>query len=241
MTLTAFHTLAIRIANVRLYADAARIAHAIQALLGYLGHIADHERQRGVTVGHAVHSGATIHHQHFMILVARWDWWHHHERSWSWCRALFFRHAQAIGTGTDVATFAGATGDADAWTDRVGFLARAIATFALTEFFIGLANLRLNGDGFGGGNTASFGWNTHALFAFQIAWLAEATNDALATAQWTGVRIGAGRSAGGAARHEDLVFQALAHFWWISEEHGWFSCLALFCRHAGTAGIPEVP
>jgi hypothetical protein len=61
---------------------------------------------------------------------------------------------------------AGATGDADTRADRVRFIAGAVATFALTEFFVVAANLRWTRDGFGGRNTALFGWNADAMFVF---------------------------------------------------------------------------
>jgi hypothetical protein len=129
---------------------------------------------------------------------------------------------------------AGATGDADTWADGVGLVTGAIAALALTEFFVGLADPGLNRDSHGRRNTADFSLDAHVLLILQVAGLAEAADHALATAGWTRIRLGAGGSAGRAAGHEHLVLFALAHFWWIGEEHGWLCDFALGGRHAGT-------
>jgi len=69
------------------------------------------------------------------------DRWEHHERF-----GLDFRRAFAglnafSGIISEMTFFARASGFADTWAQGVGILARAIATFAFTEFFIFLALL----------------------------------------------------------------------------------------------------
>jgi hypothetical protein len=75
------------------------------------------------------------------------------------------------------------------------------------------------------------------LFVLQVAGFAEAADDALASADWARAWVGAGRGAGGATGHENFVFLALRHFWWVGEEHGLGSDVAFLSRHADALRI----
>lgn len=136
---------------------------------------------------------------------------------------------------------AGAAWDADSRADGVGFCAGAIATFALAVFLVFAADaLWWHGESFGSWNAALFRWNANALFVLQVSGFAEAANDALESADWAWMGIGAGRGAGRSAGHENLVFLALGDFWWVGEEHVHLGSLALFGTHANTMGITHV-
>lgn len=136
--------------------------------------------------------------------------------------------------------FAGAAGHADEGTDYDGLLASTIAAFALTVFFVVAADLWRQCQGLGGGDTAANRRNAHAAFVFQVAGFAEASDDALKRADRARMGIGAGRGAGGTARHEDFVFFALRDLWWVGEEHGGLSGLALVGRHAKAASVSQM-
>jgi hypothetical protein len=69
----------------------------------------------------------------FLVFTALLDWGQHHERHW---RAFLSNDAAAVGTIAEVSWLAGAAGFADAWAERVGIIAGAIAALALTEFFV---------------------------------------------------------------------------------------------------------
>ena len=135
---------------------------------------------------------------------------------------MFGRDAFAIETSAEMSFLAGATGDTDARADGIGFITGAVASFALTVFFIFLASVWHKRHGRCGWDTALFRWNAHALFVLQVAGFAEATNDALQSACWAWLWISAGWSAGRSATQEDFVFFALTQFWWVSEEHHGF-------------------
>lgn len=104
---------------------------------------------------------------------------HHHHLDGIGLGALFLRDAQSIGTSAQMSLLARTAGDADTWADGVGIIARAIASFALTEFFILLADLWWQWHGHRGWHTTFFGWYTHALVVLQEARFAEAANHAL--------------------------------------------------------------
>lgn len=136
---------------------------------------------------------------------------------------------------------ASAAWDADTRADGVGFCAGAIATFALAVFLVLAADaLWWHGKGFGGWNAALFRWNADALFVLQISGFAEAANDALESADWAWMGVGAGRGAGRSAGHENLVFLALGHFRRVGEEHVHLGSFALFGTHADAMGITHV-
>jgi len=190
----------------------------------------------GVGAGGWAGGSAGVENLVFTALV----WWQHHERGGQDVWALLFRHATTISV-TEVSLLAGAARDADAWADGVGFRAGAIATFALTIFFVVTADASWGqGHGFGSRNTALDGWDALALFVFQMAGFAEATNNALTRADGARVGVGAGRCAGRSARHEDLVFLALRHFRRVGEEHGGLDGCAVGLSHAGTLGVTQV-
>jgi len=163
--------------------------------------------------------------------------WQHH--GFDWGRA--FAGHDAFAVIADVSFFASAAGDADAGADRVGLLARAIATFALTVFFVVAAHLGWHRHGFGSGYATGFRVNANAVFVFQEAGLAKAADNALEGAhQPIGVGVGAGRGAGGTARHEDFVFFAGRDLWWVGEEHGGLGGFALVGRHAKAVSVSQV-
>jgi len=131
----------------------------------------------------------------FFVGIALGDWRHHHERINSWNWALFFRHATAVWSRSQMTLLAGATGHANARADRVRLIAGTVATLALAEFFIFLARRNRDRDGIDRGNAAIFGRHANALFVLQESRLAEATGDALSSADWSWVGIGAGGGA----------------------------------------------
>jgi len=74
--------------------------------------------------------------QEALVFTAFRDWWQHHERRrWGGRRAFAGLNALAF-FRTQVAGFASATGFANARAQRVGVLARAVATFAFAVFFV---------------------------------------------------------------------------------------------------------
>jgi len=120
--------------------------------------------------------------------------------------ALFFQDAFSIGIA-NTASFAGTSLDADAWANFGWSSACIITAFALTEFFIGISahfNFR-NVAGwvgehfqvllFSGWSITFVSWHANVIFVSQIAGFAEASNNALLSADWTSVWFGAGWSA----------------------------------------------
>jgi hypothetical protein len=175
----------------------------------------------------------------FFVFLALFHWWHHHESFRLNLSGAFTGGNAFTGIITEMTFFAGATSDADTWAQGVGVLAGSIASFALTVFFIIAAHFGCHGSGFGSWHAARFRLNAHTVFVFQESGFAEATDDAVAGADWARVRVGAGGRAGGSAGEEHFVFFALRKFWWVSEElHGWGS--ALIGWHAGTTGIAQM-
>lgn len=137
------------------------------------------------------------------------------------------------------AAFAGAAGNADARAQRVRVLARTVATFALTEFFVLTAHARLDRDGVFGTSAAVLGGDARALFVLQEAGFAEAADDALFGAH-ARLRVLAGRRASGAARQEDLVFFAFRQFRRIGEEHVVLSSIAFAGLDADALIVPQI-
>jgi hypothetical protein len=135
--------------------------------------------------------------------------------------------------------FASAASNADAWAQWIGVLARSIASFALTVFFIVAANLGCHGHDVFGFHAAVFRLNAHTVFVFQETRFAKATDDAIASADRARVRVGACRWAGGAAAKENFVFFALRNFRWESEHLDWFRCFAFASWHAHVIFISQ--
>jgi hypothetical protein len=136
--------------------------------------------------------------------------------------------------------FASAASYADARANRVRVFACTVATFALTEFFVVFANLRLNRDRVFGACAAVGSFDAYALFVFQETGFAKASNDALSGAERARMGIGAGGCAGGAARHEDFVFFALRNFRRVGEEHVVLSSFAFASLHADALSISQM-
>jgi len=155
----------------------------------------------------------------FRMFTAFWDRWEHHERFWLRNRRAFAGGDAFAHCRSQVSLFAGAALDADTRADGVGVLARAVASFALTEFFVVSAFLWWHRHGFGRWNAAGLGFHARAMFVLQETGFAEASDDAVLRADGARVGFGAGGCAGGSAREEHLVLFALAHFRRVGEEH----------------------
>jgi hypothetical protein len=142
--------------------------------------------------------------------------------------------ALAVGAVAVMTFLAGAALDADTRADGVGVVAGAVAALALTEFLVLAAHLGWHRHGFGGRNAAAFRGHAHAVFVFQVAGVAEAADHALHGAHRAGVWVGAGRGAGGSARHEKFVFLALRDLRRVGEERSGLRGFALVGWHAQT-------
>jgi len=195
----------------------------------------------GVGVGAGGWAGGTARVEDFVFTAFR-GWWQHHERGVHWVdfRALLSQDAFAVGASAEMSWFAGAALDADARAQGVGVIAGAVAALALTEFFVVAAHLRWQRHGFGGRNAAADRWHAHAVFVFQVAGFAEAADDALERAHLAGVRVGAGRGAGGSTRHKKFVFFALRDLRRVGEEHWAGISIALGGWHAESAFVSQV-
>lgn len=175
----------------------------------------------------------------FEVLVERAAWWEHLERLRLDLSAAFAGFDALAGFRSQITAFAGAAGNADARAQRVRVLARTVATFALTEFFVLAAHARLDRDGVFGASAAVLGGDARALNVLQETGFAEATDDALFGAH-ARFRVFAGRRASGAARQEDLVFFALRQFGWIGEEHVVLSSVAFAGLDAGALTVSQI-
>jgi hypothetical protein len=167
----------------------------------------------------------------FLVLAANLGWQRHDRNGWHW-GALLSQDALAVGAIAEVTFLAGAAGDADTRADGVGVVAGAVAALALTEFLVLAAHLGWHRHGFGSRNAAGFRWHAHAVFVFQVAGLAEAADHALHGAHRAGMWVGAGRGAGGSARHENFVLFALRDLRRVGEERGGLRGFALVGWHA---------
>jgi hypothetical protein len=175
----------------------------------------------------------------FEVLVERADWWEHLERLRLDLSGAFAGFDALAGFRSQITAFAGATGNADARAQRVRVLARTVATFALTEFFVLAAHARLDRHGVFGASAAVLGGDARALSVLQETGFAEATDDALFGAH-ARLRVFAARRASGAARQEDLVFFALRQFRWIGEEHVILSSIAFAGLDADALIVPHI-
>jgi hypothetical protein len=169
----------------------------------------------------------------FLVLTANLGWQRHDRNGWHW-GALLSQDALAVGAIAEVTFLAGAALDADTRADGVGVVAGAVAALALTEFLVLAAHLGWQRHGFGGRNAAGFRWHAHAVFVFQVAGLAEAADHALHGAHRAGMWVGAGRGAGGSARHENFVLFALRDLRRVGEERSGLRGFALVGWHAQT-------
>lgn len=153
-------------------------------------------------------ASGTAWHEHLIGWAFR-DWWEHHERFRLSLSSAFTGFNTFASFRSEMTLFAGAAGNANTWADGIRVLAGAIATFALTEFFILAADLWWHGDGIFWADTAVHRFDANALFVFQITGFAEAADDAVLGAHGARMGIRAGGGACGTARHEDFVFFAL--------------------------------
>jgi hypothetical protein len=103
-----------------------------------------------------------------------------------WGLALFFGDAFAVGASSEMSLLACTTRDADAWAQWVRFIAGAITAFALTVFFVVTTHL----------GVALVGWYAQAFAVLQVSWLAEATSDALESADGAWIGLGTGWMTG---------------------------------------------
>lgn len=179
--------------------------------------VASADRAR-MGVGAGGRAGSTAWHENLVGWAFR-DWWEHHERfRLSLSSALTGFNAFAS-FRSDKTLFAGTAGNANTGAHWIRVLARAIASFALTVFFIVAAELWWHGDGIFWADTAIHRCDANALFVLQITGFAEAADDAVLGAHGARMGIRAGGGACGAAWHEEFVFFALRNFWWVGEEH----------------------
>jgi len=168
------------------------------------------------------------------------DRWEHHEHFWLNLSNAFTGLNAFTGIITEKSLFASAAGNADTRAQRVGIFAGSIASFALTIFFVIAAHLGLNGHGFDGRHAASFRMNADAVFIFQKSGFAEATDDAIASADRARMGIGAGGRASGSASEEHFVIFALGNFRWISEKLHGFRGIAFGFWHANALSISQM-
>jgi len=201
----------------------------VSLLAGAAGNAVTRAKRVGVFAGAVAALALT----EFLVLAANLGWQRHDHNDWHW-RALLSQDALAIGAVAEVTFLAGAAGDADTRADGVGVLAGAVAALALTEFLVVAAHLGWQRHGFGGRNAAGFRWHAHAVFVLQVAGLAEAADHALHGAHRAGMWVGAGRGAGGSARHENFVFLALRDLRRVGEERSGLRGFALVGWHAQT-------
>jgi len=174
------------------------------------------------------------------VVIAFRERWEHHERFRLNLSRAFAGFDTFSGLITEMTFFASAAGDANTGADRIGVLAGAVASFALTKFFVITAHLRRDGDHLGSWYAASFRMNAYALFVFQESRFAEATDDAIASADRARVRVGARGRASGSATFENFVFFALGNFRGISEELHGFVGIALASWHANAASVSQM-
>lgn len=139
--------------------------------------------------------------EYFIVLA---DWWWHHHHVQAHFLACFEFDAFASGI-TNVSLFASASWSADFRADWMWVIAGAIATLALAEFFIdAYANLWFNWHwgiawwiseeivNWGWSWSFAFlSWYAGVHFISEETWFAETADDALTSANWTWMRIGA--------------------------------------------------
>jgi len=225
------------------------LSRAFSGLNAFSGIISEHSLfasaswfadTRAQGVGIFARTIATFALTEFFIFLALLDRWEHHERFWLDLSSTFTGLNAFTSVITEMTLFASATGNADTRANRVGVFAGSIASFALTIFFAVATHLGLNGHGFDGRHAASFRMNADAVFVFQKSGFAEATDDAIASADRARVWIGAGGWASGSTSEEHFVFFALRKFRWISEKLHGFVGIAFGGRHANATGVSQM-
>jgi len=195
LTLSDGHALALGVSQVSILAEATR--DATEGATGRMGSVAG---------GWASAAAFAVHFEFTALFLRR----HHHERLYVGLRgAGLLGHAFSIFTIPQVSVLASASGHADTRAQRVRIVASAVASAALTEFLVlVLAHARLHrNDGLNGGGVALFFRHALALFVPQVSFQTEAADDAVLRAHRTVFRMGAGRSAGRAAREEFLLLR----------------------------------
>jgi len=148
----------------------------------------------------------------FFVHFAFGHWWEHHERQGLRLGIAFAGLNTFSGFRSQMSFFASASGNADAGANRVRVFARSVASFAFTVFFVIAAHLSFHRHSFDGRHAAIFRINASAVFVFQVTGFAKATDDAVASADWARVRVGAGGRASGAAGQENFVLFAGGDF-----------------------------
>lgn len=183
---------------------------------------------------------ATFAFTEFFVITARLNWWEHHERFWLNLSRTFAGFNAFTSIGSEMSFLASAARNADTRAQGVGIFAGAIASFALTIFFVITTYFRLHGHGFGGWNAASFRWDAHAVVGFQESFFAEATDDTILGTDRARMGVGAGGRARGSTSKENFVFFAVGKFWWISEHLHGFVGIAFGLGHANAAIISQM-
>lgn len=197
------HTFAIGVPQVALLTEASDLA-----VFG-----ADGTRLRVSACGGA---GRTARAEDLVFAAFRW-WWHHQELLRASLVALFLGDALSLDSVAQMSVFAGATGYADTRADGIGIVAGAIASAALTEFFVIRAHSGWQRHSFGGWDSAFLRFHANTVFVLEEAGFAETSDDAVLGAYRTGMRIGASGSACRTASQEQLVVLALRHFRRVGE------------------------
>jgi len=193
---------------------------------------------RAQWIGVLARSIATFALTEFFVDFAFLDRWEHHE-GFNLGRAFAGFNAFSI-IVTEMTFFASATRNADTRAQWVGVFARSVASFALTVFFVIAAHLSLDWQSFGSRYAASFRMNAYAVFVFQKSGFAEATDDAIASADRARMWVGARGWASGSASEEHFVVFALRNFRGISEKLHGFGGIAFGGWHANAASISQM-
>jgi len=176
----------------------------------------------------------------FFVLFAFGDRGRHNDRQRFDLGRAFAGHNAETVFRSEMSFLASATRNADAWAQWIGVLARSIATFALTEFFVVSALLSLNGHSIFGFDAAVFRLNAHALVVFQETRFAKAADDAVASADRARVRVGARGWASGSASEENFVIFALGNFWWESDHLDGFGRFAFARLNADSLFVLQI-
>jgi hypothetical protein len=148
-------------------------------------------------------AGATALTEHFELtaLLGRWNFV---------VLASFPRNALSAVVVTEVSFLASASGHADTWAQRIGLIARTIASAALTELLVFIfADTRLHRDDWSNwSGVALFFRHADTEFVPEVTFQAEATDNAVLGAKVGLLWMRAGGSAGRSAGEEFLLFGA---------------------------------
>jgi len=166
---------------------------------------------------------------------------HHGRLSVDLGRALLHGHALSVSTIPDVAVLASASGYADTRAQRIGVLARAVATLALAEFLVGVhAHTRYILDHGGDGTFALFFRHANSLGVSQMTVHAETTNDAVLGAERAVFGTSAGRSASRTAGQEFFLFGARRDRGGGGGDDRLFLSIACAGEHAFTLVVSQI-